>query len=100
MESNLPAGPFLGPPTARSRYSEGGGQMVAQNPLHHRTAKVTKVPAKRVRELLLELTYRLHATKVVKRPSRKPVSQKRGPSAEGTFPFPICLGSLPSSRLR
>ena len=49
--------------------------MVAQIFVPHKSAKVRQLPAKRVRQLLLELTYRLHATQAVKRlPNR---SEKR-----------------------
>jgi len=41
--------------------------MVAQMHYPRRAPQVCQIPAKRVRELLLELTYRLHATKVVGR---------------------------------
>ncbi len=41
--------------------------MVAQILSLRKAAKVRKIPAKRVRQLLLELTYHLHATQVIKR---------------------------------
>jgi hypothetical protein len=41
--------------------------MVAQILAPRKAAQVRKLPAKRVRQLLLELTYRLHATQAVRR---------------------------------
>jgi hypothetical protein len=40
--------------------------MVAQILSLRKAAKIRKIPAKRVRQLLLELAYRLHATQVVR----------------------------------
>jgi hypothetical protein len=41
--------------------------MVAQMPSPRKAARAPKVSANRVRQMLLELTYRLHTTRVVER---------------------------------
>jgi hypothetical protein len=46
---------------------QGIQYMVAQVVSARKAGEFSRLSAKRVRELLLELTYRLHATRVVKR---------------------------------